>query len=130
MRRNSKFYDILEDYFPLVILSTYIFVQSSRPAVMVSYDGPTNFFVHKLAHVIVYSFLYLFACRAFKDKKNALVYCILFAISDEVHQFFTPTRNASVIDLLIDATAILGTNYIVENYYSKIPTVLKKFFGL
>ena len=130
MRRNSKFYDFLEDYFPLVVLSTYIFVQSSRPAIMVGYDGHTNYFVHKLAHVIVYSFLYLFACRAFKDKKNALVYCILFAISDEVHQFFTPTRNASVIDLLIDATAVLGTNYIVENYYSKIPNVLKKFFGL
>jgi VanZ family protein len=130
MRKNSKFYDILEDYFPLVVLSTYIFIQSSRPAVMVSYDGATNFFVHKLAHVIVYSFLYLFSCRAFKDKRNALVYCILFAISDEVHQFFTPTRNASVIDLLIDATAILGTNFIVENYYSKIPNVLRKFFGL
>ncbi len=130
MRKNSKFYDVLEDYFPLIVLSAYIFIQSSRPAVMVSYDGSTNFLVHKLAHVIVYSFLYLFACRAFKDKRNALVYCILFAISDEVHQFFTPTRNASVIDLLIDATAILGTNYIVENHYSKIPNVLKKFFGL
>jgi len=130
MKKNSKFYDILEDYFPLIVLSVYIFVQSSRPAVMVSYNGPTNYFVHKLAHVIVYSFLYLFACRAFKDKRNALVYCILFAISDEVHQFFTPTRNASVIDLLIDATAILGTNYIVENHYSKIPDVLKRFFGI
>lgn len=130
MKMNNKFYDFLEDYFPLVVLSVYIFVQSSRPAVAVSYDGPTNYFVHKFAHIIVYSFLYLFACRAFKDKKNALVYCILFAISDEVHQFFTPTRNASVIDLLIDATAILGTNFIVENYYSKIPDVLKKFFGI
>lgn len=128
--KNSKFYDTLEDYFPLVVLSTYIFIQSSRPAVMVSYHGPTDYFVHKVAHVIVYSFLYLFACRAFKDKRNALVYCILFAISDEVHQFFTPTRNASVIDLLIDATAILGTNYLIENFYTKIPNVLKKFFGI
>lgn len=130
MRRQSKFYDKLEDFFPLVVLSIFIFIQSSRPAVMVSYDGATNFFVHKLAHIIVYSFLYLFACRAFKDKRNAMVYAILFAITDEFHQFFTPTRNASVLDLLIDATAVLGTNYLVENYYSKIPVVLRKFFGL
>jgi len=130
MKTSNKFYETLEDFFPLVVLSIYIFVQSGRPAVAVSYDGPTNYFIHKLAHIIVYSFLYLFACRAFKDKKISLVYCILFAISDEVHQFFTPTRNASVIDLLIDATSILGTNYFVENYNSKIPNVLRKFFGL
>ena len=130
MKKQSKFYEILEDYFPLVLLSVYIFVQSSRPAIAVSFNGPFNYFLHKVAHVIVYSFLYLFAIRGFKDKKNALVYCVLFAISDEFHQFFTPTRNASVIDILIDTTAILSTNYLVETYHLKIPAVLKKFFSL
>lgn len=130
MKKQSKFYEILEDYFPLVLLSVYIFVQSSRPAIAVSFNGPFNYFLHKVAHVIVYSFLYLFAIRGFKDKKNALVYCVLFAISDEFHQYFTPTRNASVIDILIDTAAILSTNYLVETYHSKIPAVLKKFFSL
>ena len=130
MKKQSKFYEILEDYFPLILLSVYIFVLSSRPAIAVSFNGPFNYFLHKVAHVIVYSFLYLFAIRGFKDKKNALVYCVLFAISDEFHQFFTPTRNASVIDILIDTTAILSTNYLIETYHSKIPAVLKKFFSL
>lgn len=130
MRKNSRFYDFLEDYFPLIILSIFIFIQSGRPAVMVSSVGAIDFFIHKLAHVIVYSFLFLFANRAFKDRKMAMVYSILFAISDEFHQYFTPTRNASVIDLLIDATAIITTNHLVENYHSKIPSVLKKFFGI
>jgi VanZ family protein len=130
MKKQSKFYEILEDYFPLVLLSVYIFVQSSRPAIAVSFNGPFNYFLHKVAHVIVYSFLYLFAIRGFKDRKNALVYCVLFAISDEFHQYFTPTRNASVIDILIDTTGILSTNYLVETYHSKIPAVLKNFFSL
>lgn len=130
MKKQSKFYEILEDYFPVVLLSIYIFAQSSKPAVVVSYNGPFDYILHKVAHIIVYSFLYLFSVRAFKDKKNALVYCILFAISDEFHQIFTPTRNASVIDILIDATSILTTNYFIENYHSKIPNVLKKFFSL
>ena len=130
MKKHSKLLDIIEDYLPLILLSVYIFVQSGRPAFMVSNNGKTDYFIHKLAHIIVYSFLYLFGCRAFKDKRYSLIYCILFAISDETHQIFTPTRNASVIDLLIDATSILSTNYLVESYYSKIPAVLKKFFGI
>lgn len=39
----------------------------------------------------------------FKGFLFSLVFCILYAISDEVHQVFVPGRGAQVTDVLIDS---------------------------
>lgn len=131
--RNKKFEKILiiiERYLPLFLMAAFIFIQSSRPAVAVSYVGWFNFLIHKLAHVIVYSLLFLFACRAFQDKKMALVFTILYAVTDEYHQSFISTRTASFSDVVLDSVAASGIFYLSGKYEKKIPQVIKKFFHL
>jgi len=39
----------------------------------------------------------------------ALIFAIIYAVSDEYHQSFVPGRNASVIDILVDSLGILTT---------------------
>jgi hypothetical protein len=131
--KQTKFEKILikiERYLPLILMSAFIFIQSSRRASVVSYIGWFNYFLHKVAHVVVYALLFLFACRAFKDKKMAFIYTILFAISDEYHQSFVITRTAAFTDVLIDTFAAGGIFYLSEKYQKKIPQVIKSFFNL
>lgn len=120
----------IERFLPLFLMSAFIYIQSSKQAVAVSYIGWFNYFLHKLAHLLVYSLLFLFSCRAFQDKKLAFIYVILFAMSDEYHQSFVPTRNSSLVDIGIDIFAAGGIFYLSEKYQKKIPQVIRKFFSL
>jgi VanZ family protein len=130
IKKIEKLLILIERFLPLVLMSAFIFIQSSKAAVAVSYFGWINFFIHKIAHIIVYSLLFLFATRAFKDRKIALIYTILFAISDEFHQSFIPTRNGSIADVLIDTAAASGVFYFTKKYQKKIPQVFRNFFNL
>ena len=76
-----------------------------------------NHIVRKCAHVSEYFVLGALVTNAMKTSKvvkfKALIFsvliCILYAISDELHQLFVPGRGAQVMDVLIDsAGAIAG----------------------
>jgi VanZ family protein len=76
-----------------------------------------NHIVRKCAHVSEYFVLGALVMNAMKTSKvlkfKALIFsvliCILYAISDELHQLFVPGRGAQVMDVLIDsAGAIAG----------------------
>ena len=71
-----------------------------------------HFVVRKLAHFAEYAVLGLLAARAFRDSSRtllrahwflyALLLVILYALSDEFHQRFVPSRTGSLYDSLID----------------------------
>src|SRR5437868_14058964 len=70
-----------------------------------------HFITRKAAHVTEYAILGLLAARAFITSKQqlsnlwfwfALALVTLYALSDEYHQSFVPSRTASVYDSLID----------------------------
>ena len=66
--------------------------------------------VRKGAHLLVYfvlGYLMISTLKEFRlvDKRTyifAVILCMLYAVSDEVHQYFIPGRNAGVIDIVID----------------------------
>jgi len=73
------------------------------------------FAVRKLAHVTEYAILALLVWRALREPNAtksagwlraragyALLFVALYATSDEIHQAFVPTRQASVWDVLLD----------------------------
>jgi hypothetical protein len=129
-KKFEKLLDLIERYLPLFLMCAFIFIQSSRPSIAVSYVGWFNYFLHKLAHLIVFSLLFLFSARAFQDKKMALIFTILYAISDEYHQSFIATRTAAFSDVVIDSIAAGGIFYLSDKYQKKIPQVIRKFFHL
>jgi VanZ family protein len=70
-----------------------------------------NHVVRKFAHFGVYFVLGVLMMNAlrtsgvigFKGFLFSLIFCILYAISDEVHQLFVPGRGAQVTDVMIDS---------------------------
>lgn len=68
-----------------------------------------TFIVRKLAHVSIYFILYLLTFNSFKRfnvSKYAFYFCLLYAVSDEIHQLFIVNRSCELRDILIDTTGI------------------------
>lgn len=65
--------------------------------------------VRKSAHLVLFALLGVFVYNSIdlpKGRKRflvALIICILYAVSDEVHQSFIPGRACRMTDVLIDA---------------------------
>lgn len=79
-------------------------------------DTLLNFLLKKTAHVVEYAILYWLTWRAVnQDKKTIeylwpLIFVVLYAISDEVHQSFVPGRHARAYDVGFDT---LGASLII-----------------
>jgi VanZ family protein len=73
-----------------------------------------HFIIRKLAHLTEYAILGLLAARAFTTSSHqllrlrwfffSLLLVILYALSDEFHQSFVPSRTGTIYDSLIDIT--------------------------
>ncbi|WP_427337976.1 VanZ family protein [Caloranaerobacter sp. DY30410] len=70
-----------------------------------------NRIVRKFAHFGIYFVLGILVMNGFRASGIrdfrafifSLIFCILYAASDEVHQIFVPGRGAQVLDVLIDS---------------------------
>lgn len=118
---------------PAVIWMAIIFYFSSRQRLSVSETFALNFLFFKTLHVIEYALLYFFILRGLafgKSKLTTQTYLIafgltfLYAVSDEVHQSFVPTREAAPRDVLIDSLGMLCMLFFINVHYSR----LKKLF--
>lgn len=74
-----------------------------------------DFYVRKAAHMAEYAVLGILLMRCLHSFgimcpslwKYALMAGILYAVSDEVHQYFVPGRACQLRDVLIDGTGVL-----------------------
>ena len=106
MSRLHKFFIY---WFPILIYCLLIFIQSSHPSIEHISDWPN---IDKVLHFAAYALLGALFLRAFKTTriknklKLVLILSVLFAsfygISDEIHQYFVPCRNADLMDVLAD----------------------------
>jgi len=90
----------------------FIFILSSIPGE----NYPEQVFNYSfLAHFVEFFILSILVLQAVKlitstwDKNIilSLIFCVLFALSDEIHQIFVANRSASLLDWLVDLFAIL-----------------------
>jgi VanZ family protein len=79
--------------------------------------------VRKCAHFFLYfvlAFLVMNSLYIFKVDKYILIYagliCILFSISDEVHQLFIVGRSGNIKDVLLDSSASLISSYLFYKF--------------
>ncbi len=82
--------------------------------------------IRKLAHFGEYTVLGVLVCHCmrsfgagFKTMPYSIIICFLYAMSDEIHQYFVPGRACRVYDMLID-TAGATFGYYVYRIISKI----------
>lgn len=73
------------------------------------------FYIRKAAHFTLYFILGLLSILLLKDKYGlgattyiyTIIFCFIYACSDEIHQVFVPGRHGSFIDVLIDTSGTL-----------------------
>ena len=98
-------------WLPLLIYCLLIFIQSSYP----SPEKIQNFnlsYIDKLIHFAVYAILGMLFFRAFRTqrfKENinmvialSILSSSLYGMSDEIHQYFVPYRDADIMDFFAD----------------------------
>src|SRR3954451_21395307 len=87
-----------------------------------------HFFTYLVLGILVINTLRKSGVHGYRSMGIALLICVLYAVSDEVHQIFIPGRGAEVKDVLIDsAGASVGVlMYLVISRLMKkeIPTEL------
>lgn len=65
--------------------------------------------IRKLAHFTEYFILGILMVNVLKDYKiknifiYSLIFCIIYACSDEMHQLFVPGRSGNALDVVIDS---------------------------
>ena len=99
-----------------VVLSTVPEFEKQPEEVKVNIIEELQFIVRKSAHFIGYMILGILASGLILyygniNKKYLLAFliCVIYAISDEIHQLFVPGRAGQVRDVLIDsAGSLLG----------------------
>jgi VanZ family protein len=104
---QSKLRNFLICWLPLIAYCVAIYIQSSQP-------GPEYIpdvrFLDKFLHVGAYSLMGILFFRAYetlplKSIKSLLILisigsAALYGISDEIHQYFVPSRQADIMDVI------------------------------
>ena len=80
--------------------------------------------IRKIAHFTEYFILGLLVYNMIYNYNKkihiSIIICILYAISDEIHQLFVPGRSCQFIDILIDSTASILGIYLLYLLYKYI----------
>ena len=101
---------------PLVL---WLFPDTS-PEALLAIHGVTR----KIAHLTEYALLGILAARAFRGSRHealrewwfvmSLVLVIVYALADEYHQSFVPSRTGTIYDSLIDMAGGLAALIVVR----------------
>jgi VanZ family protein len=111
--RNQSILVFLRRWGPALVMMVIIFFFSSLPSTSVPDFGKFEFSVKKGGHALGYLLLGRAWLYGIQPRKKApwLAWgmCILYAITDEIHQSFVPGRAPRVLDVGIDALgSVLG----------------------
>ena len=119
----TKLKTFLYYWFPLIIYCLAIYIQSDFPA---SEHIPTFEFSDKVVHFLAYAVMGVLFYRAyqtlrFKDNLRMLVLisivsATLYGVSDEIHQYYVPFRDASITDAIANMLGAICGVYIYHRW--------------
>lgn len=98
----------------LILWMGVIFYFSAQPDLKSGFESRLDFILRKAAHIVEYVILTYLAWQAIGDgakSKKYLIYAVIFsiiyAVSDEYHQTFVRSRIGSPVDVLVDSAGIV-----------------------
>ena len=116
-----------------VVLSVVPEFEKQPEEVKVNIIEELQFIVRKSAHFIGYMILGILASGLILQYENinkkyllAFLICVIYAISDEIHQLFVPGRSGQVRDVLIDSAGSLLGIIIVMAFEKLLIKINKK----
>lgn len=105
-------------FIPVVLWMVLIFWMSSIPDLPSNKINSVDFLIKKTAHVLEYTILFLLWFRAL-NKKNpfqALIFSLIYAFTDEIHQLFVPGRTGRLRDVGIDSIGIVTASLLIVKF--------------
>lgn len=111
-------------FIPAILWMCVIFYFSSRSTTGIGTNEIDRFLILKSFHLMEYAFLAILLLYAIYKKSIVIFIAYLYAISDEIHQYFIPGRTSRFRDTLIDLIGILIGIFIFNNFF---PLIKKKF---
>jgi len=131
--QKSSLVIFIRFWLPVILWMAVIFSFSSLPTGTTTEIIWWDFIIKKTAHVVEYAILSFLLYRALvnsgvsKNKAGiwAIFLCVLYGLSDEYHQSFTPGRTPKLRDVGFDTIGATGIIYIVWNLLPIMPTRLK-----
>ena len=116
-KSETSLQHIILAYLPPFLWAGVIFIFSSQALLPGFEESSYDFFLKKSAHIFVYLVLYLLVMRGVertvKKKYEKIILfaplgiCLLYAISDELHQSFVPGRFGTLRDIGYDMLGVL-----------------------
>jgi len=120
----------LKKWLPALIIMGFIFYLSALPGTAVDSMGLGKESYHINGHFLMFFLLCLSFFRATGSSFSSVVLSILYGVSDEFHQVFTPGRSAGPFDVLVDSLGALLAGLFLwklyPNLYSKLKLLRKK----
>lgn len=111
---DKRFRIIIFYILPILLWAGLIFYLSSISNLRVEALGFWDLVLRKFAHAIEFAILCFLLTRALKLRLSwkksiiiSVIISILYAISDEIHQYFVPGRIGSPWDVVIDAWGVV-----------------------
>ena len=96
----------LTAWLPVVAWAAVIFTLSSIPNLSTA-EGVLGDVLSSGAHAVEYAVFGALLLRALDARVLAFAAGFAYAITDEIHQSFVPGRQASAVDLLVDAVGLI-----------------------
>ena len=120
---------------PVVVWAGLIFILSSHQTGTAVEIVWTDFILKKSAHIVEYGILTALMYRALLgsgvERKRAgwwaIGFSVLYGLSDEFHQSFTPGRDGRLRDVVFDTIGALTAVYIIWNTLPKAPARLRNW---
>jgi hypothetical protein len=106
----------LRDVIPLILAIVLIFLFSSQSRLIDIESQAQERLFYKTAHMLAYAGLMWLWWRTLAPQRQitwsvlaiALIFTVLYAISDEIHQRYVPGRHGQVADVLFDTGGALA----------------------
>src|SRR4030042_3194793 len=123
---KNKHFQKYEKWVLVILWAGAIFYLSSQPLAFFAAFDVWSWIIRKLAHMFEFGMLCFLIFRILKniEKKHiywdlfwAIIFTVLYAISDEYHQSFISQRVGTYKDVLIDSLGIILSAWIIYLHY-------------
>jgi VanZ family protein len=113
-------------FLPALFWMILIFYLSSRQTSGIQGTYTQRFIILKFFHLVEYAILYILMFFAQKKHPQSFASTYLYALTDELHQTFTPGRMGKFSDTLIDILG-MAIGFIVLKFALRLSWVKKLF---
>ena len=122
-------------WLPVILWAAMIFTFSANPTTPTSEIHWQDFIIKKTLHILFYGIFATLLYRAFRTSQVgkskagyiSIIIALLYGVTDEIHQSFTPGRMPRVYDVVFDTIGAILAVFVI---WKLLPTAPKRLKNL